>query len=176
MTIDGRGGVLGARPGAAGDPVVWADAMHANNKVGARKRCLTMSHSIYPLGPPVCNKLVRPFTCCVYGMKLPRWGIIPVLAGVLGAYGQTPSPPQDGRWIYRHKCGGCHGLDGKGQTTMGKEEKMRDLTSAEVQSQTDTEMIRVIANGRGRMPAYQLILGDERMQDVVAYIRELGKK
>lgn len=105
-----------------------------------------------------------------------KWAIIPVLAVAVVAYGQTQKPPQTGESIYKHKCGGCHGLDGKAQTTMGKEEKMRDLTSPEVQSQTDTDLVRVIANGRGRSPAYQMILGDERIQAVVAYIREIGKK
>jgi cytochrome c6 len=105
-----------------------------------------------------------------------KWAIIPVLAVAVVAYGQPPKHPQTGESIYKHKCGGCHGLDGKAQTTMGKEEKMRDLTSPEVQSQTDTDFVRVIGNGRGRMPPYQVILGEERMQAVVAYIREMGKK
>lgn len=106
-----------------------------------------------------------------------RWMIIPALAGSLLAYSPAEkSDPQGGEAIYRQKCGGCHGLDGKGETTMGKNWKMRNLTSPEVQKLPDSEMVKTIANGKGHMPAYELILGNERIQAVVAYIRELSKK
>lgn len=52
---------------------------------------------------------------------------------------------------------------------------MRDLTSADVRKQTDAELINAIANGRGRMPAYEMILGNERIKAVVAYIREMRR-
>jgi mono/diheme cytochrome c family protein len=110
-------------------------------------------------------------------MRLLRWLIIPTLAGGMLAYGAAEkSDPQSGEAIYRQKCGGCHGLDGKAESTMGKNWKMRDLTSPEVQKQPDSALVTSIANGRGHMPAYELILGNERIQAVVAYIRELGKK
>lgn len=103
--------------------------------------------------------------------------MIPALAGGILVYGHAQkSAPQGGEAIFRQKCGGCHGLDGKAESTMGKNWKMRDLTSPEVQKQTDSELVRAISNGRGHMPAYELILGNERIQAVVAYIRELGKK
>jgi mono/diheme cytochrome c family protein len=99
------------------------------------------------------------------------------MAGGILAYGAAQkSAPQDGEAIYRQKCGGCHGLDGKAETTMGKTWKMRDLTSPEVQKQADSELASIIARGRGHMPPYEIILGDERIGAVVAYIRELGKK
>jgi cytochrome c6 len=109
-------------------------------------------------------------------MRYQSWVIVPVLAVMTLAYGQTQKPMQSGEAIYKRKCGGCHGLDGKADTTMGKEEKMRDLASAEVQKQSDAELTGAIANGRGRMPAYQMILGDERIQSVLSYIREMAKK
>ena len=91
-------------------------------------------------------------------------------------YGQAAkSGVESGETIFKQRCGGCHGLDGKANTTIGKNLKMRDLTSPDVQKQTDAEMIRVVSNGQGRMPAYELILGDERIKAVVGYVRELGK-
>ena len=103
--------------------------------------------------------------------------MIPALAGGILVHGQTQkSAPESGEAIFRQKCGGCHGLDGKAGTTMGKNWKIRDLTSSEVQKQTDSELVRSVSNGRGHMPAYELILGNERIQAVVAYIREIGKK
>ncbi|MBZ5617365.1 MAG: cytochrome c [Acidobacteriia bacterium] len=109
-------------------------------------------------------------------MRLLRWLTVPALAGGILVCAQSQKSPQSGEAIYKQKCGGCHGLDGKADTTIGKQWKMRDLTSPEVQKQTDSDLTRAIANGRGHMPAYELILGSERIQSVVAYIRELGKK
>jgi mono/diheme cytochrome c family protein len=100
-----------------------------------------------------------------------------LLAGGMFLYGQTAkSGEETGAAIFRQRCGGCHGLDGKAQTSMGNHRRMRDLTSPEVQQQGDAELIRIISNGQGRMPAYELILGEERIKAVVAYIRELGKQ
>ena len=102
--------------------------------------------------------------------------ILALAGGILTCGAAQKSAPQGGEAIYRQKCGGCHGLDGKADTTMGKTWKMRDLTSPEVQKRSDSELAGTIALGSGHMPAYQLILGDERIEAVVAYIRELGKK
>jgi len=99
---------------------------------------------------------------------------LPVLAaGML--YGQAQKSAESGETIYRVRCGGCHGLDGKAQTDIGKKQGMQDLTSADVRKQTDAELINAIANGRGRMPAYEMILGNERIKAVVAYIREMRR-
>jgi mono/diheme cytochrome c family protein len=35
---------------------------------------------------------------------------------------------------FASKCAGCHGKDGKGQTTMGKKLSIKDLTDAKVQA------------------------------------------
>ena len=36
--------------------------------------------------------------------------------------------------IFAQKCAGCHGRDGKGQTTMGKKLSVKDFTDAKVQA------------------------------------------
>src|SRR5690348_14068159 len=97
-------------------------------------------------------------------------GILAVAFGTL-LYGASQKPiPESGEAIYRQKCGGCHGLDGKADTAIGKTQKMRDLTSPEVQKQTDAVLTRVIARGKGYMPPYELILGNERIQAVIGYV------
>jgi mono/diheme cytochrome c family protein len=107
-------------------------------------------------------------------MRLRTFAFVPVLAAGL-LYGQGEKSPASGEAIFRLRCGGCHGLDGRAQTAIGKKHGMRDLTSASVQAQTDADLTRAIANGRGRMPAYEMILGPERIQAVVAYLREMGR-
>jgi cytochrome c6 len=81
-----------------------------------------------------------------------------------------------GEAMFKAKCAACHGADGKGETAMGKANKLRDLSSPEVQKQTDPELAAIIENGKGKMPAYSKNLKMEQVKDLVAYMRSLGKK
>lgn len=81
----------------------------------------------------------------------------------------------DGAAIYKAKCAMCHGPDGAGQTTMGKNMKLRHLGSAEVQKQTDAELVKWIADGKGKMPAYKSKLTPADIDALVAFIRTLKK-
>jgi cytochrome c6 len=77
---------------------------------------------------------------------------------------------------YKSKCAACHGPDGKGETAIGKTNKIRDLASADVQKQSDDDLAGVIASGKGKMPAYAKSLKPDQIKGLVAYIRSLGKK
>jgi cytochrome c6 len=77
--------------------------------------------------------------------------------------------------LYKSKCVACHGADGKGETAVGKANKIRDLGSADVQKQSDDEIAGIIGNGKGKMPAYGKSLNPEQVKDLVAYIRSLKK-
>ena len=81
----------------------------------------------------------------------------------------------DGAAIYKAKCAMCHGPDGAGQTPMGKNMKLRDLRSAEVQKQTDAELTKWIADGKGKMPAYKGKLTPADIDALVGYIRSIKK-
>lgn len=81
----------------------------------------------------------------------------------------------DGAAIYKAKCAMCHGADGAGQTAMGKNMKLRDLRSAEVQKQTDAALVKWIADGKGKMPAYKGKLTPADIDALVAFIRTLKK-
>ena len=84
----------------------------------------------------------------------------------------APGAPE----IYKTKCASCHGPDGAGQTTVGKAMKVRDLRSAEVQKQTDSDLQKSISDGKGKMPAYKTKLSVADVSSLVAYIRGLAKK
>src|SRR3974377_559056 len=72
---------------------------------------------------------------------------------------------------FKAKCAGCHGADGKGKDAM----KTRDLSSADVQKQSDAELTGIITNGKPpKMPAYKTMTPDQ-VKDMVAYIRSLKK-
>jgi cytochrome c6 len=92
------------------------------------------------------------------------------------AFGSLPAKAQDAAATYKTKCAACHGADGKGETTIGKTNKIRDLGSAEVQQQSDADLTAIIANGKSKMPAYGKSLKPDQMKDLVAYIRSLAKK
>jgi mono/diheme cytochrome c family protein len=94
-----------------------------------------------------------------------------VLLSLLTASAQTDSKTQ-----YSRNCSLCHGPDGRAQTPMGKSLKASDLTSQQVQSKSDSELYKQIANGKGKMAAYEGILGKQGVQSMVKYVRSLGPK
>jgi mono/diheme cytochrome c family protein len=79
----------------------------------------------------------------------------------------------DGAAVYKAKCAMCHGADGSGMTPMGKSMKLRDLRSPEVQKQSDAELTKITADGKGKMPAYKGKLTDAEISAVVAPLRAL---
>jgi len=77
--------------------------------------------------------------------------------------------------VYKSKCASCHGPDGKGETAMGKNLKLKDLASADVQKQSDADLTTVIEKGKKPMPGYEGKLTKDQINDLVKYIRALTK-
>jgi len=77
--------------------------------------------------------------------------------------------------LFKAKCAACHGASGAGDTTMGKNLKLRDMGSADVQKQSDDELATIITKGKGKMPAYDGKLTKEQVNELVKYIRTLKK-
>lgn len=82
---------------------------------------------------------------------------------------------ESGADIFKAKCAACHGAGGAGETTMGKNLKLRDLGSADVQKQSDDELTGIISKGKGKMPAYDGKLTNEQIAELVKHIRALKK-
>ena len=78
-----------------------------------------------------------------------------------------------GATTFKGKCTACHGADGSGNTSVGKSLKIRDLRSAEVQSQSDSQLLEIITNGKAKMPAYGKSLGADKSKELVTFIRGL---
>lgn len=98
-----------------------------------------------------------------------------LLVAVLGlglgagtAYGQDAGS----KALFGSRCEMCHGSDGHG-TDMGKSLKVKDLTSKEVQSQTDAQLIHVISEGQNNMPPFKGSLKKEEIDGLVRYLRTL---
>lgn len=79
---------------------------------------------------------------------------------------------QKGADTFHNTCEMCHGATGTG-SAMGKSLQVPDLLSDQVQSQTDAELERFIAEGKGAMPAFKDSLSHEQIRDEVHYIRYL---
>lgn len=77
--------------------------------------------------------------------------------------------------LFATKCASCHGKDGSGNTAMGKNLKLKDLGSADVQKTSDAELKTVIEKGKGKMPAYGGKLSSAQVDDLVKHIRGLKK-
>lgn len=85
----------------------------------------------------------------------------------------TWSFAEGGADTFKSKCAVCHGADGKGNTGMGKSLKLHDLSSAEVQKQSDAELTNIITNGKDKMPKYDGKLTKDQISDVVKFLRTL---
>lgn len=81
----------------------------------------------------------------------------------------------EGADTFKTKCAACHGATGAGDTTMGKNMKLRDMGSADVQKQTDDELTTIVTAGKNKMPAYGAKLSKEQIGDLVKFIRTLKK-
>lgn len=88
----------------------------------------------------------------------------------------TAAAQTDSKTLYVRNCSLCHGNDGRAQTSMGKALKAADLTSSGVQSKSDADINKQIANGKGKMAGYEGILGKKGVEDMVKYVRTLAPK
>lgn len=82
----------------------------------------------------------------------------------------------DGAATFKSKCAMCHGADATGKTAMGARLNIRDLTSSEVQKQSDAELTTVITKGRNKMPSFAGKVSTDEATGLVKYIRTLAKK
>jgi len=87
-------------------------------------------------------------------------------------------PVAHGRQVYVARCVLCHGPEGKGDgpASAALNPKPRNHTDgAYMNSRTDEELLAVIHNGKGGMPAWKGVLSEKEMQDVLKYVRTLAK-
>ncbi len=83
----------------------------------------------------------------------------------------------DASALFKSKCSLCHGADGSSTTSVGKQMNAPDLRSEAVQKETDKQLQEYVANGKGKkMPPFKNSLKEDQIDQLIAYIRELGKK
>jgi len=93
---------------------------------------------------------------------------------------RMPTPPtlafQSVKSLYASKCAVCHGNDGSANTAKGKELKVRNLRSEEFKKMPDAKAMEVMMKGKGKMEGYEKTLGKEKLEQLLAYCRELSNK
>jgi len=107
--------------------------------------------------------------------KIKQFGTLALVGTLMAGTGLLSAPAKAdtaaGEALFKSKCAGCHGADGKGKEAM----KTTDLAAADVQKMSDTDLGGIISNGKGgKMPAYKT-LTPEQLKDLVSYIRSLKK-
>ena len=74
--------------------------------------------------------------------------------------------------LYKAKCQGCHGPDGKA-SAIGKKLGAKDFSDPDVVKLSEADMVKVTTDGKNKMPAYKGKLTDDQIKDLVKYIREM---
>ena len=82
-----------------------------------------------------------------------------------------------GKVVYDKNCASCHGPDGKGNPAMTKVfgEKELNIATKETAGKKDAELVKVITEGRGKMPASGKSLNKQEQKQVLEHVRSLGK-
>ena len=78
--------------------------------------------------------------------------------------------------LFAGKCAPCHAADGTASTPVGKSLKIPSFYSPDVQSLHDADLKATISQGKKAMPAFTGKLTDMQIDQMVIYIRTLGKK
>jgi mono/diheme cytochrome c family protein len=74
-------------------------------------------------------------------------------------------------------CSRCHGADGKGGIAAGTTSAPRNFVDPAFQaSRKDDELMAAIKNGKGAMPAFGAIYGDDQIAALVQVVRGFNPK
>ena len=81
-----------------------------------------------------------------------------------------------GKAVYDTSCKSCHGPDGTPNPAVAKMMKveMKNLGSAEVQGLSDSDLSKVVTEGKGKMKPIKTVAGKD-VDNIVAYVRSLKK-
>ena len=94
------------------------------------------------------------------------------------ASGSTAAGGDDlGAKVYAQRCALCHGPGGHGDgpAAAGLNPKPRNHTDGSyMNARTDDELLTVIRNGKGAMPAWGKILSDAEIHAVLKHVRSLA--
>ena len=99
------------------------------------------------------------------------------LVTVAGGATAWSADAKAGKATYDKLCVSCHGADGKGNPAMAKAmgEKGLNIVGKDTQAKKDADVLKVIVEGAGKMPASGKNLSKQERADVLSYTRSLAK-
>jgi mono/diheme cytochrome c family protein len=80
-----------------------------------------------------------------------------------------------GKTLYQKNCQSCHGTDGNAPAAMAKSMQVPPVTAAALKQKDDAAMLRIIAEGAGKMPGYAKKMSAEEQKQVLEYMKTLGQ-
>ena len=98
---------------------------------------------------------------------------VAILLGATSPHRASAAPDSAAVSSYAARCASCHGVDGSGDTVVGRSAGIPDLRSSQVQSESDDKLADVIAKGAGPMPPFAATLSKDDITGLVAYVRTL---
>lgn len=129
----------------------------------------------------ILNSLILLFICSitpVFAQHSTPWNVPQSVKEKKNLYKSDESSISRGKKSYNIECVRCHGKEGKGDGVNATkiDKTVANLTSDNVQNQTDGELFWKISEGRKPMPLAKSTLTDDQRWDVINYIRTFKKK
>lgn len=108
---------------------------------------------------------------------MPRAIIVTWIVGVLLGNAIVASADEVGKKAYQRDCQACHGPDGLGNPQIAKtlQVPIPPVTGAALAQKDDAEMLRIIAEGKGKMPGYAKRLPAQEQRQMLEYMKTLGR-
>lgn len=103
-----------------------------------------------------------------------------VLAAVIAVSSIFLIPSTAGEKVFNSNCAKCHGRDGRGNPKMaalvnGNLSRI-DLTRDVIIKKSDAEIVGIILEGSGKMPAYKKKLSNQEISKAIEHLRILQKR
>jgi mono/diheme cytochrome c family protein len=77
---------------------------------------------------------------------------------------------------YKAKCEVCHGSTGLADTPTAKRMMVLPFTDPTIVAKSDSDIIGMIENGSGKMPAYKGKLTDQEINGYIQFMRQVQDK
>ena len=74
--------------------------------------------------------------------------------------------------LYKSKCQGCHGADGKA-SAVGKKLGARDFSDPDVVKMSEADLAKITTDGKNKMPSYKGKLTNDQINDLAKYIKQM---
>lgn len=93
-----------------------------------------------------------------------------MVLGLLTANGLAAD--QKAQDLYKSKCQGCHGADGKA-SAIGKKLGAKDFQDPDVAKLSEADLAKVTTTGKNKMPAYKGKLTEDQINALAKYVKEM---